>query len=259
MFGQELLSLCLAGVTRVTPDTLWQSWSFPPQVIAGLGFILVAGLLTSGRHAWLMGGWAVLAIALVSPLCRLSATLVSAHMVQFMLLVTVAPILLAASFRPPMRLVGSRFALNALAVGYGALIWLWHAPPVYAALLTNEALHVAGYAVIVSVSTVFWSAVIAALGRHEGTAVAALFATMTHTGILGALLTFSPRLLYPILAPGAADWSLTPLGDQQLAGLIMWVPGGAVYLAAGVTLCIIWLRRLDDTTSRRDSYERRST
>ena len=72
-------------------------------------------------------------------------------------------------------------------------------------------------------------------------AVIALFTTAVHTSLLGALLTFSDRLWYPIYAPATAAWGLTPLEDQQLAGLIMWIPGGLAYLIAALALLATWL------------------
>jgi cytochrome c2 len=73
-------------------------------------------------------------------------------------------------------------------------------------------------------------------------AVIALFTTAVHTGLLGALLTFSTRLWYPLYAPATAAWGLTPLEDQQLAGLIMWIPGGLAYVIAALALLASWLK-----------------
>jgi putative membrane protein len=59
--------------------------------------------------------------------------------------------------------------------------------------------------------------------------------------ILGALLTFARAPWYTSHLGSTAAWGLTPLEDQQLAGLIMWVPGGLIYLAAALTLFGLWL------------------
>src|SRR5947207_1193020 len=64
---------------------------------------------------------------------------------------------------------------------------------------------------------------------HYGLAVPFLFATTLQSGILGALMTFSSQAWYPYYAPLVGAWGLTPLQDQQLAGLIMWIPGGIVF------------------------------
>ena len=90
-------------------------------------------------------------------------------------------------------------------------------------------------------------------GRHEralddvlrelgyGMAVLYLFTTAIHSGALGALLTFTTTLWYPAYADTTMLWGLTPIEDQQLGGLIMWVPAGLVYIAAGLALFIGWL------------------
>jgi putative membrane protein len=280
-FGDPLWSLCLAGLHLVTPANLWHSWSLAPAVTAPLIILLLAtlrgyarmgdsGALPTAttdrtrwrqRRAWFVAGWLVLAVALVTPLCRLAATLVSAHMVQLMLLAGPGAALLAWG-RPgrallaavpsrwlPARLAAPQAAGGARAVGaatvaYGAAIWLWHAPPVYHAILTNALWHWLAFVALIGASLAFWSRILAALRHNAAGAVGALLITMIHTGLLGALLTFSPRVLYPVTAPGAAAWGFLPLHDQQLAGLIMWIGGGVFYLVAALLLCTLWLRAL---------------
>ena len=68
---------------------------------------------------------------------------------------------------------------------------------------------------------------------------------MMHSGLLGALITFSDTLIYPAYATTAADWSLTAMEDQQLGGLIMWVPAGLVYVVAALALVAGWMRMSD--------------
>ena len=77
-----------------------------------------------------------------------------------------------------------------------------------------------------------------------------LFATALHTGALGALLTFAPSLWYPAYATTTAGWGLTALEDQQLGGLIMWIPGGFAYLVATLAIFAVWIRE----SERRSSY-----
>jgi putative membrane protein len=63
-----------------------------------------------------------------------------------------------------------------------------------------------------------------------------------HTGALGALFTMSEQVWYPYYGSKAQAFGLTALEDQQLGGLIMWIPGGLAYVAAGLVLCARWLR-----------------
>ena len=72
-----------------------------------------------------------------------------------------------------------------------------------------------------------------------------------HSGVLGAFITFTGRLLYPAYAGTTEAWGLTPLEDQQLGGLIMWVPAGLVYVVAGLALCAGWMRESERSVERR--------
>lgn len=258
---EDIWTLCLTTLPPALPGTLWSRWSLAPELLLPLlllGGALTIGIRRGGAERWhvyaLSAGWALLALALLSPLCRLAATLVSAHMVQVMVLAILAPVLLVAGrVVPVLRAALGRSsveqahrcptapALLPATLVYGLVIWLLHAPPVYAATLTDAAAHLASVLALTIASIAFWSAVATMAREAGGRALMAVLTTMAHTGFLGALLTFSPRLLYPLQAGGAAPWGLTPLEDQQLAGLLMWVPGSALYLAAGIGIALRWL------------------
>ena len=280
----SLLSLCLASQPATAPYDLWASWSFAPEVV--LPLLLVLGLYARGlvalrwpetgpvrswQAACFAAGWLALVVALISPLCRMAATLVSAHMVQHVILVAIAPplLVLAAPMAPlvhglprrwreivahwgevrPVRLARGRLGAPMIAgLLYGAAIWLWHLPLLYQAALLSEALHLLMYALLVAAGILFWRSLIASArqepGGHGGAIVSAL-ATTIHTGLLGALLTFAPTPWYPLLAQRAAGWGLTALEDQQLAGLVMWVPMGSIYLVSSVCLMAAWLCALE--------------
>jgi len=92
---------------------------------------------------------------------------------------------------------------------------------------------------VVAVS--FWWALVRRCER--GAAVLHLFATATHTGALGALMVVAPRVLYLRQTADSLDWGLTPLEDQQLAGLVMWIPAGTVYAGAALAFAALWIRR----------------
>jgi putative membrane protein len=104
-------------------------------------------------------------------------------------------------------------------------------------------------------AALFWWALIQ--GRQgpigHGAAVLYVFTTSVHSAALGALLTFGPFPWYPAYAEGAASWGLTPLEDQQLGGLLMWVPGGVLYLIASLALLAGWLRQLEYRVRRWES------
>jgi putative membrane protein len=62
-----------------------------------------------------------------------------------------------------------------------------------------------------------------------------------HTGLLGAMVTFAGTPLYDVYLAPAAARGIDPLGDQQVAGLLMWVPAGFVFTALGIALFAAWI------------------
>ncbi len=212
-------------------------------------------------------GWTVLALALLSPLHWLGERLFTAHMIEHELVMAVAaPLLvlarpgstmlfaLPAAWRGPVggvgrlpllgpawRTLGTPFAATLL---HGVALWAWHMPGLYDRVLVSPLAHWLQHLSFLVSAVLFWWALLGpARRRGYGVAFLALFVTSLHTGLLGVLLTVSPRLWYPRQALAAAEWSLTPLQDQQLAGLVMWVPAGLVYAVAALALAGLWIRR----------------
>ena len=138
------------------------------------------------------------------------------------------------------------FLLHAVA------LWVWHLPALYQESVRSDWVHTLQHVSFLGTALLFWWAMLHGRGGRAGYGVAVffLFATLVHSGALGALLTFAPSAWYPIYGPATALWGLTPLEDQQLAGLIMWVPAGAVYLGAGLTLFALWLGESERRTAR---------
>jgi hypothetical protein len=100
----------------------------------------------------------------------------------------------------------------------------------------------------------FWWALFHGRERNYGAGVLYIFTTAVHSSILAALLTFSPSLWYPSYALTTFPWGLTPLEDQQLGGLIMWVPAGILYLLAGLAVFIAWLHTSEKSGRERQRY-----
>jgi putative membrane protein len=218
-----------------------------------------------GQAAAFGVGLGVLAAALLSPLAALSHVLFSAHMVQHLLLVTVAPPLLAwgrpgrvllANAPPGWRtrlrmLAGHRLVRGGGALGRNAVVvvvlsvaslWGWHAPVLYQAAVRNEAVHVTEHLCLFGTSFALWRLVVGAPGRHRpGRALMVVFVAGLAGAALGALLTFSTSVLYPVFGDGPRAWGLTPLEDQQLAGSIMWIPPALLSLLTmvGLAHCLI--------------------
>jgi putative membrane protein len=122
------------------------------------------------------------------------------------------------------------------------LFWFWHAPAPYSAALSNDGLYWLMQLSILGSAVPFW---IAVSNASLPMAIGGLLTSMVAMGLLGALITFAGHPLYAPHFLSTQAWGLSPLEDQQLAGLIMWGPGGGFYLAAALLLASRWLRRQD--------------
>lgn len=210
-----------------TPAELLGRWNLDPVLI---GALALAALMLSRRHGGQrsagLTGLAVLVIIFVSPLCAASSALFSARTVHHVLLVAAAAPLLAWS------LPKAREAHLAGAVIAQALIfWAWHAPNAYAAALASDRVYWLMQASLLASALWFWCAVRAARGPA---AAAALLVAMVAMGLVGAVLTFAAAPFYAPHLASTLAWGLTPLEDQQAAGLIMWAPAAAIYLLAAL-------------------------
>jgi putative membrane protein len=213
-------------------------------------------------------GWWTLVIALASPLHAWGQVLFSAHMTQHeLLMLAAAPLLVlgrpmvAFLFALPrgdarylsrmVRSPGFRRAWEFVTrplVAWGlhaAALWLWHVPVLFEATLRLDFVHHLQHASFFGSALLFWWALFHARAGLQGIGAALLylFTTMLHSGLLGAGLTFAQTLIYPTYGTSATAWALTPLEDQQLGGLIMWIPAGLVYVIASLILLAGWLGR----------------
>ena len=207
-----------------SPTELLGRWNLDPTALAVV--LLVA--LWAGRSRPGLAATAVLAVVLVSPLCALSSALFSARVVHHVLLVAVAAPLLALA-RPARAptVVGAPFLLAT------AALWAWHAPAPYDAALGHVGLYWLMQASLLGTAFLFWRA---AFSRPGGSGAPWVLLAYMAMGLLGALLTFAPRPLYGAHALGPILWGMEPLADQQLGGLLMWVPAGIPFAAWGAML-----------------------
>jgi putative membrane protein len=139
-----------------------------------------------------------------------------------------------------------------------AALWVWHIPALFEATLDSDVAHALQHMSFLFSALLFWWAVLQ--GRQRalgyGLAVVYMFTTALQSGLLGVLLTVSTRIWYPAYRERARAWGLTPLEDQQLGGLIMWIPAGIVYIVAGLALMAGWLREVDSRAERREALKR---
>jgi putative membrane protein len=249
---------------------IFSAWSFYPSVIGGVIVLLVVYLAATRlrpqpRFAWFALGLLTIVLALLSPLDILSDQyLFSAHMIQHLLLVLVAPPLLLAGLPElPVRQLISRkipgriekflgYPLVAWILGIGTL-WIWHLPALYSETLADQRVHIAEHLSFLVTGTVFWWPLVgpaASQALNTFFAMVYLFTAALANSILGIIFAFAPTLIYTgyqnpddslqILKLLRENWGLSPLLDQQLGGLIMWVGGGLIFLLAMLAVLIRW-------------------
>ncbi|HEV7252690.1 MAG TPA: cytochrome c oxidase assembly protein [Mesorhizobium sp.] len=219
------------------PAEIWLRWNLDPILLLGLGLLALAlGRSRTGAVALM-----VLVVAFVSPLCALSTALFSARVVHHVLLVAVAAPLIAMAV--PARRPGTvalPFLISTV------VLWAWHLPRAYDLALSNIGAYWVMQVSLLASATAFWRAVLDP-NRVPGHALLFILGAYMQMAALGALLTFAPTPLYAIHAIAPLAWGFTPLGDQQLGGLIMWVPAGLPFMAWGALVARRHWRMMEST------------
>jgi len=245
-----------------------QAWDPDLSVLFGCAALLALYFAAHrgdlSRARWFVAGVAVMMLALISPLDTLGDEyLFSAHMMQHLLLEMAVPPLLLLGLTP-------RFARTVIdcrplgrierVLGKPMLAWtlgiatlaLWHLPRLFDAALGNEYIHIAEHLCFMVTATIFWWPVLAPLPQSRIAPLPTqlyLLGGAIASGLLGIWLTFAPTVLYAPYDPADSlhlaallrtGWGLTPLVDQQVGGLLMWVGGGFVFLAVMVVLFLRW-------------------
>lgn len=208
------------------PEPGGLSWNADPLLIGVLLALLVMGWRGTAHRAALLAGVGLLAAALLSPLCAVAVALFSARVGQHMLIILGAAPLLAVALRwraPSAPVSAALFA---------GVLWAWHLPGPYGWTFTSHAAWWVMHASLLLASVWLWQSLERA--RIESALVAGL-ATAAQMGALGAFLTFAPRALFWPHATATLPWGMTALEDQQLGGLLMWVPGGVLFAAVALT------------------------
>ncbi len=227
------------------------AWNFDPVLLAVLAAMLAAYIwrgIASPDIAWprrfaFYGGWTVLAAAMISPLCNLGVALFSARIVQHMAVSFVAAPLIVVGradriFLNATRAVRPRrWAEAASPPLFAAVLWFWHLAGPYDAALRNNLLYwCMDLSMFFSALFLWWTVLHSAQERPGSSLIASLF-TGIQMCVLGALLTLSNHAWFTVHAATTWAWGLSPLDDQQLGGLVMWVPGGIVL--TGFTILLL--------------------
>jgi putative membrane protein len=273
-----ILLIALAGPSGASAHEAWDvtaGRALPPPLellgLCGAGALYACGLYRRRQHRghstarWralaFAGGLFTLAVALSPSLDRIAERLLVAHMGQHLLLSSVAAPLLALG-RPlsVMRWAGPRIARLARGTSlvvravlnrgwfvwtaHVATLWVWHVPRFYEAAVHDPVLHGLEHSTLVGTALLFWSMLTEPGARWRlgfGAAMVLLFAAGIQCSVLGALLTFAEQPWYGHYAMAAPALGLDPLEDQHLAGALMWIPGGAVYLVGALAVLASWL------------------
>lgn len=227
------------------------------------------------RQIMFWGGWATLAIALASPLDPLGEELFAAHMVQHELMMLIAaPLLILARPGAPLLRGLPRWGARGVGVllrGRGlsrfwnwlasplvawlvhlVVLWGWHVPVLFSAGLQNTWIHALQHLSFLWVALLFWWALVRSSKRGSAVGVIYLFTTAIHASVLGALLTFAPSVWYHPYLATAPHWGLSAMEDQQLGGLIMWMPSGLVFIAAALVEVAGYMRNSERRARQRE-------
>lgn len=232
------------------PEGLLLRWTFDPfatiLMIGLFGAWLLAGRRDAiGRNA-LFGALALIFIAFFSPLCALASALFSARVFHHVVLIAVIAPLLATAL--PWR-NGPLMPLAALTLLHALAVWIWHAPSAYEWAIYGAVPYWLMQATLLGTAWLFWREVLSPLTR-QGAALIALVAFVAQMGLLGALLVFSNFPVYPSHIQTTAPFRLSALADQQLAGLLMWVPAMLPYMAVGLILLMRLIGTSDPAAQR---------
>ena len=263
-------------------------WNWEPSIL--IGTVLITGLylyaigplrkryfpeepVKTGQTVSFLLGIFFMFLSLVSPLDELGDSyLFSAHMVQHLVLTMIGPPLLVIGtpgwFIKP--LVRNKIAFRvAKALTYPAVafvlynvdFWLWHAPPLYNATLENQNIHILEHLTFIVFGILNWWPMFSQskdLPRLSiGGQVLYLFLSGMPSVLLGAGLTFSPPLYAPYIAAPRV-WGISVATDQQLGGLIMWVPVSISYIVVMSVLFIRWMQQQEakQLAEEREAYEK---
>ena len=238
------------------PQALLAAWNLDAVAIALCAALVLAHLRSGQSRAGhgegripLFLGVGVLLVLFVSPLCALTVALFSARVAHHVLLIAVAAPLLALAF-PERRDSGLRMPLSLLVGIHAVTVWLWHAPPVYEVAIFGALPYWTMQASLLASAVLMWRRILSP-ATQIGLALLALLASVVQMGMLGALLVFAREPLYAPHFTTTLAYGLTPLSDQQLGGLVMWVPAALPYLVAAALMLAARLERPSARAGRR--------
>lgn len=226
------------------PADVWSRFNADPTLIAAILVLLVAHVSLAdsrARRVQALLGWSVAGLALTSPLCALSVALFSARIAQHLLLLLVAAPLVAAAI--PTRVRAASLWPSAL-ISVVAL-WFWHLPSPYEATFESTPVYWLMHMSLFGTATLLWHGLLRHRWQYTLEALAIGVVVSMQMSFLGALLTFASVPWFFRHVSSAPMWGLTALQDQQLGGVLMWIPGNLLLLWASVRSCVCLWQVLD--------------
>lgn len=214
------------------------SWNLDPVLLACIAAITLAFHHGMPRaRIWKTGLFlALLIVAFVSPLCAMTSALFSVRLAHHILLGSViAPFVVMMGL--PKKPWLANIPVEAIFFAHTAIYWAWHLPFGYAFALSGTWQYWLMQTALIVASVLLWHALLSRSTSVVATASLAL-GTMVQMGFLGAILTFAPAPLFEAHFTTTQAFGLTPLEDQQLAGVMMWTLGFAPYAAV-----VLWCMR----------------
>ena len=269
----------------IGPDFWLTQWNLEPSILIGTVLTIVLYLyaigplrkrhfpdepIMTGQTIAFLSGTLIMFLALVSPLDELGDSyLFSAHMVQHLCLTILGPPLLLLG--TPEWMVKSALQNKMIFkvakvltypvvafVLYNADFWLWHAPPLYNATLENQTIHIIEHLTFIFFSLLYWWPIFSPSkdlpALPFGGQILYLFLSGMPSVLLGAGLTFSPPLYAPYIA-APRIWGISAATDQQLGGLIMWVPVSIFYIVIMSVIFIRWMLQQEAKQQAKEAEE----
>ena len=250
-----------------TAQFIISGWTWNPAVLFTGAFALVIYVAAFGAHrriGWFAAALGVFLLTLLSPLNSLAdGYLFSAHMVQHILLLLIVPALLLLSLPRSLSLaVRPRVFAHPLVgwfAGVGAM-WIWHAPALCNAAVASRPVHALQTVSLLVLGSLFWRQILAPREEERLSppgAVLYLFSACVTCSVLGIIITFSPVAVCSIYTMQPTDrlgmlqtirtgWGFSPERDQQIGGLLMWVPMCLIYLSAIFAQIARWFAQSPD-------------
>ncbi len=216
-----------------SPGVWLTHWNFAPEMLACL--VVFAGLAYWKRDRVrakpTYTAAVVFSLLYISPFCALGSALFTVRIVHDVILATLlAPLIVAAFRAEETEIPGTLTVWTAV---HGLTFWLWHAPLLYESAMSSDGIFWLMQISIVATAAIWWIKVIRSPAPAAATA---LLATMVAMGALGALLTFAHRAYFAPHWLTTQSWGLSPMEDQQIAGIVMWAPASLVYLIAALSI-----------------------